>query len=153
MRSSEGPCAIKIKPEDYELSSRVEPANAKFVGFLGQFSKEETVIITLGLARAESGSFRAWAAVFCITFTWSGSFRAPVSAAVFVQEGSRIALTGKEVPETLDQQVALSVLLHVGALTWEHPSDKTPDRRFWAPVTFIYPMEIADMMDLIKGGR
>jgi hypothetical protein len=84
----------------YQLSSRVEPANAKFAEFLGQFTKEEIVIITLGFVPAESGCWRPW-------------------AAVFVQEGRRMALTGKEVPETSDQQIVHTALQ--GAFTWEHP--------------------------------
>jgi hypothetical protein len=42
----------------FEISSRVEPANAKFAEFLGRYSEEEVITITLGLAPAESGCFR-----------------------------------------------------------------------------------------------
>jgi hypothetical protein len=38
----------------FEISGRVEPANARFAEFMSQFSKEEVVIITFGLTPAES---------------------------------------------------------------------------------------------------
>jgi hypothetical protein len=72
----------------FEINSRVEPANAKFAEFLGQFSKEQTVCVALELAPAESGCFRLW-------------------ALLFVQE----ALTGEDLPERSEQDVALSALL------------------------------------------
>jgi hypothetical protein len=47
-----------------EISSRAEPLNAKFADFLDQYSKEEMLATTLGLAPVESGFFRLWALVF-----------------------------------------------------------------------------------------
>jgi hypothetical protein len=71
-------------------------------------SKEETVIITLGIEPAESGCSIPW-------------------AAVFVQDERKRELTGKDIPETSNQQVALSALL--GDLSSEHVCEKcqTPD--------------------------
>jgi hypothetical protein len=47
-----------------DISSRVEPLNAEFADFLAQYSKEEMLVITLGLAPVESACFRLWALVF-----------------------------------------------------------------------------------------
>jgi hypothetical protein len=46
-----------------EISSRVEPLNAKFAEFLADYNKEETVAITPGLAPIETACFRLWAMV------------------------------------------------------------------------------------------
>jgi hypothetical protein len=60
-----------------------------------------------------------------------------------------MAFTGKDVPETTDQQdVAI-----LRALTWERPTEKTHGPRLWATRTFIYPRQISDMMELMKVGR
>jgi hypothetical protein len=99
---------------------------------LDKFTKEEMVVITLGLALADIGSFKSW-------------------AAVIVQDFLRMMLTGKNLPETPGQMVCLSAL--PGAHTWEHPREKTPNPRKWARRTFIYPMEIADIMELVKCGQ
>jgi hypothetical protein len=77
--------------------------NAQFAEFLTQFSKEETVAITLGLARVESVCFR-------------------LRAMVFYQGGRRMTLTGKEAPDLSAEQTAFPCLL--AALTWERPYEK-----------------------------
>jgi hypothetical protein len=110
----------------------VEPDNAKLTEFLGLFTKEEVVAITIGLSPAESGCFKQW-------------------GVVFVQQDRRMALTGKDGPDRSDQQVILGALW--SALTWEHPCEKTPGPRTWAPISFIYRMRITDIMDSIKTGR
>jgi hypothetical protein len=64
----------------FEISSGVEPLNAKLADFLAHYSKEEMVTITVRLAPADSGCFRLW-------------------AMVLYQGGRRMTLTGKDSPE------------------------------------------------------
>jgi hypothetical protein len=49
-----------------EISSWVEPLNAKFAEFLAQFRKEEMVAITLGLTPVESECFRLWSHITAV---------------------------------------------------------------------------------------
>jgi hypothetical protein len=44
-----------------EISSRIEPLNAKIADFRAEFNKEEVVTITLGLAPVETECYRLWA--------------------------------------------------------------------------------------------
>jgi hypothetical protein len=46
----------------YEISSTIEPAKAKFTDFLGHFTMEEILAITLGLASADSWCLKPRAA-------------------------------------------------------------------------------------------
>jgi hypothetical protein len=46
-----------------EISSRVEPLSGKITGFLAQYSRQEMLSITLGLAPVEMECFRMWALV------------------------------------------------------------------------------------------
>jgi hypothetical protein len=63
-----------------EISRRVEPLNARFAAFLAYYSKEEMVVITVGLAHIETECFRLW-------------------PNVLYQEGPQITLNGREAPE------------------------------------------------------
>jgi hypothetical protein len=104
--------------------------NAKIVEFTAQYSREEMLAITLG--PVDSGRFRLW-------------------ALVFDQGGRRITLAGREHPELTPVQIAISGLL--ATLTWEHPRERLPDIPKLAPRTVVYPMEIADIMELVKAGH
>jgi hypothetical protein len=81
----------------YEISSLVDPDKARFASFLGQFTTEEMLTITLRLATAESASLK------------------PL-AAVFFQEDRKMVATGRETAEGSDQYVAIPALS--GALSW-----------------------------------
>jgi hypothetical protein len=63
-----------------EISSRVEHLNATFAELVAQYSKEEMLAITLGLAPVESGCYELW-------------------ATVLMQDGRRMTLSGRESPE------------------------------------------------------
>jgi hypothetical protein len=65
---------------------------------------------------------------------------------VLVQEDRRMSLAGQDLPDTSDRQVPLSAF-------GRHSHEKTPDPRTWAPRMLIYPMEIANIMGLVKIGR
>jgi hypothetical protein len=74
--------------------------------------------------------------------------------AVVLAQGDRKAVfTGKESSALTKIQTAICAL-HA-ALGWEHPRERDPDtgQVFWAPRTIIYPMEVADLMDMIKTGH
>jgi hypothetical protein len=55
----------------YEIISKVEPAYAKSVEFLGLFTKEEVVAFTIGLAPAESGCLKPWGVTTTTTTTFT----------------------------------------------------------------------------------
>jgi hypothetical protein len=57
-------------------------------------------------------------------------------------------LTGTEYPELSAENAALSRLL--GALTLELPREKMHDPIRWAPPTVSYPIEIADIMPVVR---
>jgi hypothetical protein len=110
----------------FEISSRVGPANNKFAEPLSQSSKEEVSVITLGLAPAESGCFKP-------------------RAVVLVRQDRRITLTGKGIRHRTNRLSSQPF--------GRNSPEKTPSPRLWAPRTFIYPMEIVDIMELVKSGR
>jgi hypothetical protein len=117
-----------------DISSMIEPVQAKFPEFLGQFSCNGLLISTIDLSPAESGCFNP--------------------LAVVLRPGDRKAVfTGKENSVLTKIQTAICAL-HA-ALGLEHPQERDPDtgKVFWAPRTIIYPMEIADLMDMIKTGH
>jgi hypothetical protein len=87
----------------YDISSTFEPAKAKFMDFLGKFALEEMLVITLGLAPAESGCLKPW-------------------AAAFLREDRTMMFTGQETAGKPSQQVVIAALAE--ALAWEHPREK-----------------------------
>jgi hypothetical protein len=98
----------------------------------------EMLAITLKLASAESGFFKPWAAAF-------------LQESGFLQEDLGMVATGKETSEKPDQYVLVAALS--GALAWEHPSEKSSEPRTFAPREFVYPMEVAEFMEIIETGR
>jgi hypothetical protein len=81
----------QFDPRLYEISSATEPANAKFPDFLSCFAKEERLVITLGLAPAESRCCKTW-------------------AAVFIEKDRRMEFTGQGASDMSDQHVLASAL-------------------------------------------
>jgi hypothetical protein len=115
-----------------KISLLVEPVQAKFPEFLGNFVKNDVLVLTIGLSPAESGRFNSW-------------------AVVLIQVGRKIIFTGRQDRALEKEQTTICGLL--AALRWEHPREKDPDPTFWAPWTIIYPMEIAELIGKIRNGQ
>jgi hypothetical protein len=111
------------------ISSMVEPVQAKFHEFFGNFVRDGLLVSTIGISPAGSGCYSSL-------------------AVILIQQGRKMAFTGREDPALTKQQTAICGLL--ASLGWEHPREKDPDPVFWAPRTIIYPMEIADLIDKIR---
>jgi hypothetical protein len=120
----------QFNPRLYEISSLVDPTKPKIGSFLGNFSNEEMVIATVGVAPAESSCLRPW-------------------ATVFMQENRCMVKTGWESADKDYQYVAVAALSET--LSWTHPREV--EAQSLAPRTVIYPMEAAEFMELVKIGR
>jgi hypothetical protein len=116
----------------YDIGSTDELAKAKFADFLGKFTMEEMLVITLDSAPAESGCLKPW-------------------TAVFLQEDRSMAFTGKETAENSDQHVVIAA--RAEALACEHLCEKASAPRSTPPLTFVYQTEVSDFMEPIKNGR
>jgi hypothetical protein len=84
------------------------------------------LIVTVGIPPVDSSCLKPW-------------------ESVLLQEDRRIIATGYETSDKPDQYVA------VAALSWTHSREFSTQSA--APRTFIYPMEAAGFMDLVKSGR
>jgi hypothetical protein len=74
-----------------DISSMIEPVQAKFPEFLGKFSCDELPVSTIGLAQTESECFNPW-------------------AVVVVQSDRKTAFTGKESSALTKTQTAICAL-------------------------------------------
>jgi hypothetical protein len=101
-----------------EISSKVDPFNARGAEFLAEYDKEEVLAITLGLAPVETECYRLW-------------------DMVLHQAGRKMTHAGRESAEGTREQAALAELL--AALRWEHPNERTTDTIQWAARTIICP--------------
>jgi hypothetical protein len=102
----------------------VEPVKAKLSRFLGHFTTNEMLILTVGIASANTSCVKPW-------------------ASVMLQEDQRVVRTGSELGDKTDQYVA--------AVSWTHPLEDEEQKL--APRTVIYPMESSEFMDLVKAGQ
>jgi hypothetical protein len=88
------------------ISSLVEPTQARFPEFLGNSTKDERLVSTIGLSPAETG---------CISSL----------AVVLVQGGRKAAFTGRQDRALSKEETAICALLT--SLRWEDPREKDPD--------------------------
>jgi hypothetical protein len=89
-----------------EISSRIDPLNARAAEFFAEYNKEEVLAITLGLAPVETECYRLW-------------------AVVPHQAGRKMTHAGREAAEKTREKTALAGLL--AALRWEHPKERVAD--------------------------
>jgi hypothetical protein len=93
-----------------EISSRIDPLNARVAEFLAEYDKGDVLAITLGLAPVETECYRLW-------------------AIVLHQAWRKMTHMGRESAEGTREQAALAGLL--AALRWEHPMERTADPIQW----------------------
>jgi hypothetical protein len=115
----------------FEISQEVDPLNAKLGRFLAQYSKEERLAITVGLAPTDVGSLKAW-------------------AMVLHQGGRRMTHTAREAVETRERAAVKGLMT---ALQWEHPKERVADPTRWEPRMVVYPSEIEGFMAMVRTGR
>jgi hypothetical protein len=108
----------------------VEPAKAEFARFLGRLTTGKMLILTVGIAPADTSCAKPW-------------------ASVILQEDRIVVKIGSELGDKTDQYVAAVGV--AAALSRAHPREVEEQKL--APRRVTYPMEASEFMDRVKTGQ